>query len=41
MTQDYTINDAWKEGFKSCLIRIMRYIPKYKFKDEELRTLAN
>ena len=41
MTQDYTINDAWKDGFESGLIKIMRYIPQHKFKDEELRTLAN
>ena len=41
MTQDYTINDAWKEGFESCLIRIIRYIPQHKFNDEDLRALAN
>ena len=41
MTQDYTINDARKDGFESGLIKIMSYIPQYKFKEEELRSLAN
>ena len=41
MTQDYTINDAWKDGFETAVSRLMSYIPQYKFKEEELRTLAN
>ena len=41
MTLDYTINDSWKDGFETAVSRLMRYIPQYKFKDEELRTLAN
>lgn len=41
MTYDYTIDDAWKDGFEVCLARIMRYIPQYKFTEEDLRELAD
>ena len=41
MTRNYVINDAWKDGFETAVSRLMLYIPQYKFKDEELRTLAN
>ena len=41
MTQSWKTSDAWKDGFESGLIKIMRYIPQHQFNDEELRALAN
>ena len=41
MTQDYTINDTWKDGFETAVSRLMHYIPQHKFNNEELRALAN
>ena len=41
MTQDYTINDAWKDGFETAVNRLMHYMPQHKFNDAELRALAN
>ena len=40
MTLDYTINDTRKDGFEKGIMCLMRYIPQYKFTEEELKTLA-